>query len=283
MSDYFLHVELLIKEGDEDDFEQAVRTFNDNKGFARLDPDKDNRKHLKFALRSTRTFNYQGFEVYPASVDGFRADERATKRSLRDPVPDKLSEQVTHRRYVHVWDIEGQKQLDLARLMKFCADDNIYLDVDSLVVRETQNFVTQVPWLVTNDTLASLQDGTKVVRVMRQLATRDLGDFLFNFGGFLPTLQATGLKLLGFYQNVTGTLNTISELWMMDGHSDEKAILEQLRPLLRPIDEINDFVSKKLGLPQTTKRRSKKPYLLSHALEVYETYKFESSKSQSAS
>jgi hypothetical protein len=280
MSDYYLHVELFVKAGDENDFEAAVRRFVDEDGFERLDPEPDNRKHLLFALRSLKTFSYQGFGAYPAGVDGFRFDERATRPSLRFPSPDKVEGAVTHRRYVHVWDVAGPKQLDLARLMKFCADDEIYLDVDSLVVRETQNFVTQVPWLDAGAKEGPLPLGTKVVRVTRQLATRDLGDFLFNLGGYLPTLQASGLILIGYYQNVTGTLNTLTEFWTMTGANNEAEIQAKLQPLFQPIDVINETVSDQLGLKRKTKRRCQKPHLLSHTLEVYETYKYESDNLQ---
>jgi hypothetical protein len=259
-----------VKEADKDAFEDAVAAFLVKGGFARLDP--SSKKDLVMALRSDKAFPYDGFNKYePALVDPsqLRVDTRAKLPSLDTSNVNAPSTKNTLR-YVHLWRIRDIAELDLVRLMTLSGDDDLYLKVDALVVRETQNFVTRLT-LPNHTGEIPQQRDVNIVRITRYIPTRDLGDFVFSFGGFLPILEADGIELIGTFQSVTGTLNIVTEFWKASEGSDVD--IGKFKPLLQSATQIVDELATRQKLHSAPRSSSASAQSgVSHLHEKYSPY-----------
>jgi len=236
LTNQFLQVELILHEDDQEEFERLVKEFLEDRGFDRFD--KASSKSLILALRTPAPIAYSGYRRRQSSVVGVR-DEFVTLRNGKEIAADAK----VFYRYVHLWRLGQVSDLDLARLMQLSADDKQYREIDNLVIRETQEVVFRVPWLsAVRDAgadIAELPDLTvteplRVARVTRQLATRELGAYLFGLGALVPTLESEGFETMGCFQNITGLLNTVTEYW--------KTEKDDLGPLQRTPAQVSQSV-----------------------------------------
>jgi hypothetical protein len=204
----YLQVELIVHRDDMSDFESSVTDFLNDGGFDSIDPESN--KHLVLALRTKEAIAYRGYDRRQSDIVDSR-DDFALLRNDQTIAPGEKQ----FYRYVHVWRLGEVTDLDITRLMRLSADDDAYRHIDSLVVRETQDIVFGVPWL-SRAPAFPLAKPIDVIRVTRQLATRELGAYLFSSGRFLPERAADGFNSLGYFQNVTGLLNTVTEYWQTE-------------------------------------------------------------------
>jgi hypothetical protein len=273
MTEYFLQVDLIVHKDDHKDFEAKVQTFMDKGGFGQID--LLFKKELVFALRTRAAIAYGGYNHYQSYVppddvrEGpaprrFRRDDRLSGRSASLVKQSTPAEDLQdHFRYVNVWRIDDLKELDLARLMTLCSDDQPYRKINELVVREVQNFVLRVPWLTSLPELAASKR-MNVVRVTRQLTTRELGTYLFSLGALLPTFDSLGFRTLGYFQNVTGPLNTVTEFWETEGEGLETIL--RLSPA-----ELSQLATKGgRGLDEVVKAHQNQPE--TYVYELLESY-----------
>jgi len=208
LKDQYLQADLIVHMNDVEDFENSVIAFLNRGGFDSIDADSN--KHLVLALRTKDAIAYAGYDRRQSDIiksPGTR-DDFARWRGDTELEPTEKQ----FYRYVHIWRLGEITDLDITRLMRLSADDDDYRHIDSLVVRETQDIVFGVPWL-TRAPVVPLEHAIDVVRVTRQLTTRELGAYLFSAGRFLPVRAAAGFRSLGYFQNVTGLLNTVTEYW----------------------------------------------------------------------
>ncbi len=233
MSEYFLQVDLLVRNQDCVEFEKRMEAFmkphSDDPwqrgGFDRIDPKST--KTLVLALKGTEPTLCR-YHKERVGHDVRSQDSRASQNPAEGD----------HCRYVHVWRIGSAKDLDLARIMMLCADDDEYRALDALVVRETQNFTFRVPWLSDLPELEA-EPRLKLFRLTRQLATKELGAYLFSLGALIPTLElGRGPRSMGFFQTVTGQLNTVVEFWQAD--DERRARLSEI--LVPPRDIVERVV-----------------------------------------
>lgn len=198
MIEYALHDDILVAESDAKEFETLVREFIEAGSFERLD--RDYNATLITALRTPEPFLYAGHR----RPHNFAA--------VRD---NRIGERTAVYRYVNVHTIPALQELDIAGIMARCADDALYTRINALVVRELQNFVTRVKAPMDRQIPVA---GRRYCRAIRQFTSKNLGAYLFGLGACLPTLDEQGWRSLGTYQNVTGPLNTLTELWEVAEH-----------------------------------------------------------------
>jgi hypothetical protein len=209
MTDYFLHVDLIVRVSDASAFEDNTGKFLRLHGFQRFDPTFAYK--LIIALRSEQAFAYTGYNSY-------ESDNECTKSEGR------VKDQEDVFRYVHLWKVPNDADLDLASVMTRSADDALYRAIDSLVVNENQAFVAQGPGTLG---APSNSRGTRFIRTTRQFTSADLTPYLFALGTVAPILSAQQDRSradgrpdwhsLGAFQNVTGSLNTVTEFWQTHG------------------------------------------------------------------
>jgi hypothetical protein len=201
-SENFLHVDLIVAEGHARTFELAMGLFLYKGGFGQIKDGADEKPFL--SLKSTKTFPYRGYGRFPqtarpydAKTDDFFHDNRidANERVFR---------------YVHLWDVPDLGSFDLPDMMQRCAENKYYLLVDSFVIREIQNFVKRFgePSGETSPDATS-----RVVRVVRQFAAGNLGKYLFKLRSVMPMLEQKGWHQIVQLQNITGSVNGITEFY----------------------------------------------------------------------
>jgi len=212
MAEYFLHVELIVPQANVATFEAKVKEFLDrgktagferSKPFKFFDPSFD--IELVMALKTPDAFQFSGYESFQSVKGQFEMfDHRKGMESVF--------------RYVHLWRLNSLSQLDIARVMTRSADDVLYAEIDSQVVRETQNLVLRVQFLSGQPTMDAGKG--RFVRAVRHFRSSDLGKYLFKVGMLFPLLAKKHYRTLGHFQNVTSELNTVTEFWQVP--DDEK-------------------------------------------------------------
>lgn len=224
MAEYFLHVELIVPQGNADSFEKKVAEFLDrgkNAGFERSKPfkffDSDFDIELVMALKTREPFKFSGYESFQSGKGQF------------EMVDNRKGMESAHR-YVHLWRLNSLSQLDIARVMTRSADDDIYAAIDAQVIRETQNLVLRVQWLSGQPRMD--RGKKKFVRAVRHFKSKDLGTYLFKVGALFPLLAEKGYQTLGHFQNVTSELNTVTEFW-------ETPYDEKLKTMVQVFNEVN--------------------------------------------
>jgi hypothetical protein len=207
MADYFLHVDLTVPQENAEAYEDAAKKFlatAPKGGFKRLDDKFD--YELVLGLKSAYPLTFTGGSRFECK------DRQYTNRRFQQASP------AFH--FVNLWHLRDLDDLDLADVMTKSSDDPLYIAIDSLVAFSIQDLVLRVQWLAT---APKLGEGKRFVRVRRQFNSKDLGTYLFNIGAFIPTLEQNDWHSLGFYQNVTGPLNMVTELWQTKDGSHEVA------------------------------------------------------------
>ena len=197
-SDYYLHVDLVVPEKDSAQYEDLIRRFVKEGSFRRIDPTCDD-KILVLALKAASAIPFSGHLPPPGAP--YQRSEASDQKVVR---------------YVNLWRVPNLNNLDLARLMRLSGDDSLYMEIDSLVIEERQNFVVRAGW---DYAAPSGSDSQNYVRSIKRFASADLGEFFFKAGALFPILKDNGWYPLGHFQSVTGTLNTVVEFWQTPTHS----------------------------------------------------------------
>ena len=195
--EYFLHVDLLVREAQTGPFEEKVTEFLNRGGFNRIVKEGDDpslhkikdTKRLVLALKSVERIQYKPRVLVPSS-------------SMKEA---NSNEYVF--RYVHLWHVPHVRELDLVGLMRLCAADKLYRELDGLVVEEMQDFVARV------QTKEADVKFDYFMRGIRRFRSFELGQHLFNTGVLLRTLATLDILPAGQFQSVTGTLNSVLEFW----------------------------------------------------------------------
>ncbi len=245
MSDNFLQVELIVHRDNQRQFEEKVAHFLEpddegRVGFGRIDPNSI--KELVLGLRSKEPIAYAGYWGRQSSVLACRDDAIPQSNGRKD-----------YFRYVHVWRTDSFDKFDLARLMTLSSESDEYRAIDKLVARETQNFVFRVPWLISLDPLDVTE--LNVVRVTRELTTAELGSYLFSLGALIPTLDAKGFQTLGYFQNVTGLLNAVTEYWHTN-QSDTRILEDLTKSPAEIVESLFESGRAPAALKRDSERRS---------------------------
>lgn len=183
---YLLHVDISLRDVEtKPQFEAAVLTFLNAGGF----PASDSGPTLVpvYLLRA---------------VD---APGTPTEKETRNPG------------YVHFWNVPNIQSLDLARLMSDNRDNVVYKAIDQFVSTETQDFVYYDPFHAFVQPVGPPPAGLRYVWVKHQFAkTEDYGEYSAYALLLIIYFGLAGWKNLGIFWNVTGQLNTFSELWSVD-------------------------------------------------------------------
>jgi hypothetical protein len=201
--DHFLHVDLLVQDGDAPKFEERVAEFLKEGGFGRIVQEGDDDelksfsgKELVLGLKSTRPLPL----LYTPSVAVPGAPAPSTKGSL------------SVFRYVHVWRVPQLTDVNLVRLMRLCAADKLYRELDALVVDESQDFAVRIDLPQGGDNQGVF------LRSIDRFPSFDLGRYVFDIGLLLPKLYAER-DIVSFrqFQSVTGTINSVIGFWHVPG------------------------------------------------------------------
>jgi hypothetical protein len=206
MPDQILQVDLLVPAGQSALFEDRSAKFHNEGGFARVlgELGKPPRYEFLLALRSTTTFPYLNI-VRPSG------QREQGSQYERDFYRDSTLQNVTRvHRYVHMWKIKNDEDLNLAPVMRLCGDDPDYLAIDELVLEETQNFISRVR---TPGGVAPFTDARRFVRTTRKLTHERVGEYVFTEPMLYPSLEVAGWRHLGQYQTFSGILNVVTEFW----------------------------------------------------------------------
>jgi hypothetical protein len=208
MPDQYLQVDLLVAKDKAGAFEDLSANFQiQQNGFAGIlnDTSQPPRYQLLLALRSTATFPYQ--VVGKASGTLGQAspfDHDFYRQSVIEPATPVY-------RYVHLWKIRDPADLNLAPLMRVCGENKTYIQIDALVLAETQNFVTRVR--TPGAAAPPFIDAPRFVRTTRVLSHTQLGVYILLEPMLYPVLEKAGWHHLGQYQTFSGQLNIVTEFW----------------------------------------------------------------------
>jgi hypothetical protein len=198
-ADYYLQVDLIVTEENAPRFEELVKQFVYKGSFKRFVPTADWR--LALGLKTPKTYVYGG-DASPPSTSTTQFVETDPLRGQRVF------------KYLNLWKILTREALDMAPIMVASADDSLYIAIDSLVAVETQNLVGKMHWPGEPASGTHILDSNNFARVTRRFFTsRDLAKYAYNIPVVRPVQERAGLRNLGYFQNATGTLSTITELW----------------------------------------------------------------------
>jgi hypothetical protein len=181
MTNYHLHVEILVESTNAKKFEDIVNGPKLRELFTPFG------WSLRYGLRDRKRCSTE----HGGRAPSVQANEN---QQHQDYV-----------RYVNIWNVPDPP--DIADVMQSLTDDNVYAAANDLVVREVQNLVS----VARNPSPAG--DSGTFIEVRRQLSVRNLGKFMYTSGIPRPLLESNGWTNCGAYQALTGTLNSITELW----------------------------------------------------------------------
>src|SRR5580658_8941312 len=154
----YLLVDITVGQKNQNLFEEAMNAFLDAGGFGRL---VKACKHmtLQVVLRS-EPYKYENpaFDDFATGTSNTVVNRRNTPR-----------EQVI--RYVHLWRLPNASASALNRLIEKCGGDRQYLKIDRNVLHEAQYFVSSI---FPAQERGWPQKGTRVARIVRDMAGRDL-------------------------------------------------------------------------------------------------------------
>jgi hypothetical protein len=205
-SDYFLMAELYVTEENHLEFEKQFREFMVVGGFRRFSPADFS---LVFGLRTPRAqrFESSGFDTLDAD------DPKSVPYVKTYTGNDALIGRAVYR-YVHFWSMPSLDVLNVAAVMNASAEDEQYSKLDALVGRETQEFMVRVRWPWDSPSLPMPPDSGDIIRVVSHFTSSGVNNYLYNgVPATLPILNEYGWTDLGFYQQATGLLDTVVELW----------------------------------------------------------------------
>lgn len=220
MIEYFLHADLLVPEPLLPEFLDTSRQFLARGGFRRLNPEFDNELVLSFCTPAP--FQYDGMREI--KLEGFARDDRRAEK-LPAPVYN----------VVNLWRVKDLRDLDIAAVMLRSSDDKLYSQLNGLVIRELQNYVIRVRWL--NAPLVGIPKGP-VFRIQRQFKPGDMGAYLGAAGALFPLLEKEGWKCWGYFQNVTGVLNLVTEFWEKTEEKVTGTVDQAIDKVLRKVEPL---------------------------------------------
>jgi hypothetical protein len=241
-----LHVELLVPEGNADDFEKKVRDFVDRGAFKRFVPTAD--LSLALALRTPNSF------VYRPQPDTAEGDPQVLEK-------DPLRGQRVYR-YVNLWKVLSLEGLDLAPIMTASGDDDLYIAIDSLVAFEKQEFVVRMKWPLDGANMKF--DGKNFLRVARHFYTsKQMALYAYDLPVVRRLQEKTGIRNFGYFQTATGTLETITEFWQLPSDSTpvNAATLEQSAKIEGASDEQRAVLTQVQQIPQDERHELYRSYL----------------------
>jgi hypothetical protein len=257
-TDYRLHVDMLVPAENSEEFEKTMVIFLNGGAFRAFDDTFDN--ELVFALRTKEPFwhapeRFHSTSSRPAgpasrflSTDPTYHDDRSFR--------DRNSPLVHH--YVHLWTVPDLEDLHLAKRMLYCSENLLYMKLDGFVLEEAQDLVRRVRWQQQPE---KPDLSLTCVRAVRQLPYQSLGGYLFKLQALMPLLKRRNWHQLGQFQNITGTLNTVTEFWQTDGKSslsdlfptDEQSRSAKSQP---PMARARQFASDVASSPVSVTRES---------------------------
>ena len=206
---YRLLVDMYVAEANVREFERRMAKFlypdGQPEAFRRIDESFDN--ELVLALKSVATTKLPeavGARTFPKGMNGAR--EFLTTDAVHDDRREGASGRVRH--YVHLWTIPDLEDLNLAKRMEFCSEDQTYMELDEVVLAEVQNLTRGVQW---DDPFPAPNLNRQFVIATRQFEFTNLGPYLFKLRGLPPFLH--DWTQLAQLQNVTGRLNRVTEFW----------------------------------------------------------------------
>ena len=208
---YRLLVDMYVAEANVKKFERRMSKFlypdgNDEElAFKRLDSTFDN--ELLLALKSvagTRLPDALDSTDFHDNMAGAR--KFLTTETVRQDRRAGARGKVAH--YVHLWSMPDLEDLNLAKRMEFCSEDQLYMELDEAVLGEVQNFVRRVEW---DDEFPAPNLNKTFVMATRQFEFTNLGPYLFKLRGLPPFLD--DWTQLAQMQAVTGRLNRVTEFW----------------------------------------------------------------------
>jgi hypothetical protein len=247
MSDYYLHVDIVVPEAAAADYESKLKHFLSGpdgfRPFLRFSAKAN--YELKFALKSS-TFPYSGYGRFRP------ADDVASPNAPNSFRDDRIKPGGNAIRYVHLWDVPDIGDLDLATFMQKVADDPEYMAINSLIVREIQTFVRRVRI----QSQPEPPSAPNLVRLVRRFPSQNIGPYIFKSGMLTPLLTKAGWQFLGQYQNVTGVLNVITEFWATTTATDQKTMLATFEELPKNLVGFSKLVTESLQLSEGEVRES---------------------------
>ena len=207
---YLLVVDMYVARQNVAQFEQRMRKFlypdgETEAAFSRLDPTFDNQLILALKSKSGALLP-QGMAAQPFRRNMTGARNFLTTRAIREDRRPGVHSKVAH--YVHVWTMPDLEDLNLAKRMEFCSEDQTYMDLDETVLAEVQNFTRSVQW---DEPYPAPDPKQTFVMATRQFEFKNLAPYLFNLRGLSPFLH--DWQQLAQVQNVTGRLNRVTEFW----------------------------------------------------------------------
>jgi hypothetical protein len=229
MTDYRLHVDMLVTAEKAQAFEATMSLFLSTGAFRAFSEAFDN--ELVVALKAKHPFDYTpgAGRGHPQRATRSRASRfLSTGPYYEDRINTSAPVQVY--RYVHLWTIPHEDDLDLAKRMLYCSENELYMKLDSLVLLENQDLVRRVRW---QDPIRKLNGDAPFrtfVRAIRQLDYSCLGKYLFAVKALVPELERRGWYEFGQFQNITGSLNTVTEFW---GTDDGSSLADMFPPVPR--------------------------------------------------
>jgi len=202
---YRLLVDMYVAEKNVRKFELKMAEFLDKGAFLRLDPSFDN--VLLLALKGvakTKLPEAAGARHFQDTFAGAR--RFLSTNPVREDRRAEAHGTVIH--YVHLWTMPDLEDLNLAKRMEYCSEDQLYMELDQNVMGEVQNLTRRVEW---PDPFPKPDLKQTIVMATRQFAFTNLGPYLFKLRGLPPFLD--DWTQLAQLQNVTGRLNRVTEFW----------------------------------------------------------------------
>jgi hypothetical protein len=213
---YRLLVDMYVAEQNVKKFEHRMSKFlypdgsDQELAFRRLDSTFDN--ELLLALKSvsgTPLPDGQGMTPFHDNLAGAR--QFLTTDVVHQDRREGARGKVAH--YVHLWSMPDLEDLNLAKRMEYCSEDQLYMELDEAVLAEVQNLVRRVEW---DDEFPQPNLSKTFVLATRQFEFTNLGPYLFKLRGLPPFLH--DWTQLAQVQNVTGRLNRVTEFWETSHH-----------------------------------------------------------------
>lgn len=206
---YRLLVDMYVAQANVRAFESRMAKFlypdGQDEAFKRIDESFDN--ELLLALKSTtptRLPEAVGARSFPKGMNGAR--QFLTTDAVHEDRREGAGGAVLH--YVHLWTIPDLEDLNLAKRMEFCSEDQTYMELDEYVLAEVQHLTRRVQW---DDPFPAPDLDKQFLMATRQFEFTNLGPYLFKLRGLSPFLQ--DWTQLAQLQNVTGRLNRVTEFW----------------------------------------------------------------------
>ncbi len=256
---YYLQVDMMVDTNQTKTFEDEMKLFLTTGGFGPRFTGT-----LTLALKSQTPTNIDVPGPSDVPYPGYALDTVAVSPS---PAVATAPGGRTATRYVHLWRLPAIADLDLARVMTAAGDNLTYMKIHGMVLAEAQNVVVYAdPSTDTNAILPKPNQlhtkatrTTMFVRKTRRFSPLDIQLWLQGLITIAPLVRANDAKFkskwcyVGDFQEVTGELNSVSQLWRCDIGGDP-------RDAARCDADFLAFGKKLSGAPDATSRPLTAPF-----------------------